>query len=390
MTTTILQGISQLVTNDPELGDGALGIIRDAAVVFEGDRILWVGPRLQAGPADESVDVDGRAVLPGWVDSHTHLVFDGDRAAEFTARMAGLPYAAGGIMTTVGATRAAGEQRLDSLVRGRLHDMLRGGTTTVETKTGYGLTVDDEALAARIAADTCDAGTFLGAHLVPAEYAGRPDAYLDLVCGPMLDAVAPTVDFIDVFCEKGAFDEEQSARVLIAGRAKGLGLKVHGNQLGFGPGVRLAVEHGAISVDHCTYLTDDDIDLLAGSATVATLLPTCDLQTRQPAAPGRRLADAGATVALASNCNPGTSFTSSMNLVVALAVLQCGLTADEAVAAATLGGARALGRTDIGVVKPGARADLHVLDAPSHDHLAYRVGMPLSWGVVRAGVLSGL
>lgn len=390
MTTTILQGISQLVTNDPELGDGALGIIRDAAVVFEGDRILWVGPRLQAGPADESVDVDGRAVLPGWVDSHTHLVFDGDRAAEFTARMAGLPYAAGGIMTTVGATRAAGEQRLDSLVRSRLQDMLRGGTTTVETKTGYGLTVDDEALAARIAADTCDAGTFLGAHLVPAEYAGRPDAYLDLVCGPMLDAVAPTVDFIDVFCEKGAFDEEQSARVLIAGRAKGLGLKVHGNQLGFGPGVRLAVEHGAISVDHCTYLTDDDIDLLAGSATVATLLPTCDLQTRQPAAPGRRLADAGATVALASNCNPGTSFTSSMNLVVALAVLQCGLTADEAVAAATLGGARALGRTDIGVVKPGARADLHVLDAPSHDHLAYRVGMPLSWGVVRAGVLSGL
>lgn len=390
MTTTILEGISQLVTNDPELGDGALGLIRDAAVVYEGDRILWVGPRAQAGPADERIDVDGRAVLPGWVDSHTHLVFDGDRAAEFTARMAGLPYAAGGIMTTVGATRAAGEQRLDSLVRARLQDMLRGGTTTVETKTGYGLTVDDEALAARIAADTCDASTFLGAHLIPAEYAGRPDDYLDLVCGPMLDAVEGTVDFIDVFCEKGAFDEEQSARVLAAGRAKGLGLKVHGNQLGFGPGVRLAVEHGAISVDHCTYLTDDDIERLAGSSTVATLLPTCDLQTRQPAAPGRRLADAGATVALASNCNPGTSYTSSMNLVVALAVLQCGLTADEAVAAATLGGAEALGRTDVGRLNPGARADLHVLDAPSHDHLAYRVGMPLSWGVVRAGVQSGL
>ncbi|MTD13006.1 imidazolonepropionase [Nakamurella sp. YIM 132087] len=391
--TVLVQGISQLVTNDPALGEGPLGVVRDAALVLDGERVLWAGTAASASDvgADERVDVGGRAVLPGWVDSHTHLVFDGDRAAEFTARMAGEAYEAGGIMTTVHATREASDEQLTGLVQARLAEMLRGGTTTVETKTGYGLSFVDEVRSARIADATCDVTTFLGAHLVPADFAGDIDGYLDLVCGQMLDGVLAALSgppggyFIDVFCEDGAFDEARSRRVLAAGQRVGLGLKVHGNQLGYGPGVRLAVDAGATSVDHCTYLTDEDIDLLAGSSTVATLLPTCDLSTRQPAAPGRRLADAGATIALASNCNPGTSYTSSMNLVVALGVLQCGLTADEAVRAATAGGAAALGLTDVGVLRPGAFADLHVLDAPSHDHLAYRVGMPLTHAVWRRG-----
>ena len=384
--STVLRGIGELVTNDPAAGPGILGVIRDAAVVIEGDRIVWVGPDSAAPDADHRVDIDGRVVLPGWVDSHSHLVFAGDRAAEFSARMAGEPYAAGGIAVTTGATRAASDRELTALAAARVAEMAAGGTTTVETKTGYGLTVPDETRSAAVArAAGVDVVTFLGAHLVPAEYAGDADGYVDLVCGPMLDAVAGQVDFIDVFCETGAFDEEQSRRVLAAGAARGIPGKVHGNQLGEGPGVRLAVESGAASVDHCTYLSAADVEALAGSDTVATLLPACDLSTRQAAAPGRRLADAGATIALASNCNPGSSYTSSMGLVVALAVLQCGLTAAEAVHAATAGGAKALRRTDVGVIAVGKRADLQVLDAPSHDYLAYRVGMPLTREVWRAG-----
>lgn len=385
----MIRGIGELTTNDPAQGDGILGIVTDAAVVIEGERIAWVGPDSAAPAADESFDAAGRAVLPGWADSHSHLVFAGDRAAEFTARMAGKPYAAGGIAVTTGATRAAGDAELTALASARVAEMAAGGTTTVETKTGYGLTVSDEARSARIArAAGVDVVTFLGAHLVPAEYADNPDGYVDLVCGPMLDAIADEVDFIDVFCETGAFTAEQSRRVLKAGAAKGIPGKVHGNQLGEGPGVQLAVELKAASVDHCTYLSQDDIDALAGAfdTTVATLLPACDLSTRQPPAPGRRLADAGATIALATNCNPGSSYTSSMSLVVALAVLQCGLTAAEAVHAATAGGAKALRRNDIGVIAVGNRADLQLLDAPSHDYLAYRVGMPLTRAVWRRGV----
>ena len=384
--STLLQGISQLVSNDPAAGEGPLGLIEDAAVIIEDDRVVWVGSRAKAPGADRAVDLGGRALLPGWVDSHTHLVFAGDRAAEFTARMAGEPYAAGGIMTTVTATRESDRATLLQLSRARVAEMVRGGTTTIETKTGYGLTVADETTAAMVAAECgADVATFLGAHVLPADAHGHQE-YLDLVCGPMLDAVRRYVKFIDVFCEDGAFDGAQTRRVLAAGQRAGLGLKVHGNQLSAGEGVRLAVEHQAASVDHCTYLADTDIDALAGSATVATLLPACDLSTRQPPAPGRRLADAGARLALASNCNPGSSYTSSMNLVVALGVLQCGLTAVEAVQAATTGGAAALRLTDVGFLAPGARADLHVLDAPSYDHLAYRVGMPLTHAVWRRGV----
>jgi imidazolonepropionase len=386
VTSTLLQGISELVTNDPALGATPLGLITDAGLVLQDGRVVWVGAGRSAPAADSAVDLGGRAVLPGWVDSHSHVVYAGDRSAEFAARMAGQPYRAGGMRVTIEATRAVDDQTLLRTARRHRAEMLLGGTTCAETKTGYGLTVHDERRAAATArAAGFDEITYLGAHVVPAEYAKDPDGYVDLVCGPMLDAVAGDVGWVDVFCEDGAFDEAQSRRVLAAGQRKGLGLRVHGNQLGPGPGVRIAVDLGAASVDHCTYLTPADMDLLAVSSTVATLLPACDLSTRQQAAPGRALLDAGARVALASNCNPGSSYTSSMNLVVALAVLQCGLSTAEAVHAATAGGAAALRRTDVGHLAPGARADIHVLDAPSHAYLAYRVGMPLTYRVFRHG-----
>ena len=376
--TTLITGIGELITNDDELGT-----LADAALVIDGDRVVWVGPAAQAPDADDRVDVAGRAVLPGWVDSHTHLVFAGDRGAEFAARMAGTPYRAGGIATTVEATRAATDDALAANLRRLVDEAAAQGTTCLETKTGYGLSTVDEARSARIALDVVDEVTFLGAHLVPPGV--DPDDYVAEVCGPMLDAVAPYVRWIDVFCERGAFDEDRSRAVLLAGRDHGLGLRVHGNQLGHGPGVRLAVELGAAGVDHCSYLDAADIDALAGSSTVATLLPACDLSTRGPFPPARALLDAGATVALATNCNPGSSYTTSMAFCVATAVLQLGMTVDEAVRAATLGGAAALRRTDVGVLAPGARADVHVLDAPSATHLAYRPGVPLTWKVWRAG-----
>ncbi len=382
-----LRGISELVTNDAASGPGQLGIVRDAGVIVEGGAVVWVGSERSMPAADLAVDLGGRAVLPGWVDSHSHVVFAGDRAEEFSARMAGRPYQAGGMQSTVAATRAASDDELLATARRHRAEMIAGGTTCMETKTGYGLTAQDEMRSATAAATAgFDEITFLGAHVVPPEYDGDADAYLDLVCGTMLDLVAPAVRWIDVFCEKGAFDEAQTRRVLAAGVRKGLGLRVHGNQLSEGPGVRVAVDIGAASVDHCTYLSDTDVQALAASDTVATLLPACDLSTLQPPAPGRRLVDAGATVALASNCNPGSSYTTSMNLVVALGVLQCRLSPAEAVYAATAGGAAALRRKDVGAVRVGGRADLHVLDAPSHDYLAYRVGVPLTYAVFSRGV----
>ncbi|MBP2474512.1 imidazolonepropionase [Crossiella equi] len=381
--SVLLSNIGELTTNDEELGQ-----LTDAALVLDGDRVVWVGRTDDAPAADNHVDVRGRAVLPGWVDSHTHLLFAGDRTAEFTARMAGQPYQAGGIAVTVNATREATDEQLAEGLRKHLAEATAQGTTCLETKTGYGLSVEHELRSARIAAELADEVTFLGAHLVPP--GSTADEYVELVTGPMLDAVAPHVRWADVFCETGAFNEDQSRAVLQAAKAKGLGLRVHGNQLGAGPGVRLAVELGAASVDHCTYLTDADIDALAGSDTVATLLPACDLSTRQPLPEARRLLDAGATIALASNCNPGSSYTSSMAFCVATAVLQMRLTVAEAVRAATWGGARALGRETgdgaVGVLRPGARADVHVLNAPSVTHLAYRPGVPLTHAVWRNGL----
>ena len=375
MTTLVVDGIGLLVTNDESLGEGPLGLVRDAALVIEDGRIAAVERAGAAG--DERVDAAGRCVIPGFVDSHTHLVFAGDRGDEFAARMAGAPYAAGGIRVTTDATRAASTTELARLAAERREEARRAGITHLEIKSGYGLDVETERRSCEVAAQLTDDVTFLGAHVVPAGYEDRADDYVALVCGEMLAACAPLARWIDVFCEEGAFDADRSRAVLEAGRAAGLGLRVHGNQLGPGPGVRLAVELGAASVDHCTYLTDADVEALAGGDTVATFLPATDFSTRQPYPDARRVLDAGVAVAIATNCNPGSSYTTSMAFCLALAVRDMGMTMEEALLAATRGGARALRRDDVGHLAPGARADLAILAAPSYSHLVYRPGVPL-------------
>ena len=372
MTATLVTGIGELVTFDPA-HPGPLGIVNDAAVLSVEGRVVWTGAASAAprSDADEVIEVAGAAVIPGFVDSHTHLVFGGDRAGEFEARMAGRPYAAGGIRSTVAATRTATDQGLRRRLARLVAELHAQGTTTFEVKSGYGLSVADEERLLRLAREVTDETTFLGAHVVPAEYAEDPEAYVELVISPMLDACAPYARWIDAFCESGAFTVEQSRRILTAGAARGLGVRLHAAQLGPGDGVALAVELDAASVDHCTYLSDDDVDLLAASRTVATLLPGVEFSTRHPYPSGRRLLDAGAAIALASDCNPGSSFTSSMPFCIALAVRDMGLTPGEALRAATLGGAAALRRDDVGHLRPGARA------APSHIHLADRPGVPL-------------
>jgi imidazolonepropionase len=375
----LITGMTELVTNDPGQDGTPLGIRTDAAVVVADGRIDWVGDAARAPAADEHIDVSGRVVLPGFVDSHTHLVFAGDRAAEFTARMAGARYDGGGIASTVAATRRTSDEELRQLLAVRGAELHRQGTTTVEIKSGYGLDVSQEARLLRLAREVTDETTFLGAHVVPPGAAR--DEYLRLVTGAMLDACAPYARWIDVFCEPAsphAFDGDEARAVLEAGRTAGLGLRVHGNQLAQGPGVQLAVELGAASVDHCTHLTGDDVAALAGSDTVATLLPGVEFSTRSPYPDARRLLAAGVSVALATDCNPGTSYTSSMPFVIALAVRELGMTPEEAVWAATAGGARALRRDDIGRIEVGTRAHLAVLNAPSHLHLAYRPGVPLA------------
>ncbi|MEV4775498.1 imidazolonepropionase [Microbacterium sp. LWH12-1.2] len=383
--STLITNIGELTTNVAADGD-LCGTLRDAAVLIEDGRIAWVGPSAQAPAVAEVVDADGRAMIPGFVDSHSHLVFAGDRAVEFESRMAGQKYAAGGIRSTVAATRAASEEELRGRLRGFLDEMLAQGTTTVEIKSGYGLDVETEERLVRLAAEVTPEVTFLGAHVVPAEYADRADEYVDLVTGRMLDACAPHAKWIDVFCETGAFTVEQSRRVLEAGIARGLAPRVHASQLGPGEGVQLAVDLGAASIDHGTYLTDADVAALAASDTVLTLLPGVEFSTRQPYPDARRLIDAGVTVALACDTNPGSSFTSSMPFCIAVAVRDMGMTPAEAVWASTAGGARALRRDDIGVIVPGARADLVLLDAPTRIHLAYRPGVPLVSHVWKDGV----
>ncbi|MFI5667288.1 imidazolonepropionase [Streptomyces sp. NPDC051704] len=389
MTTTLVTNIGSLVTNDPALGDGSpLGLIENAAVVIDGGTIAWVGPAGQAPAADSVFDANGRAVIPGFVDSHSHLVFAGDRTQEFNARMSGRAYSAGGIRTTVAATRAATDAELEAGLVRHLDEARRQGTTTFETKSGYGLTVADEARALRIAAAHTEEVTYLGAHIVSPDYAEDPAGYVDLVTGEMLTACAPYARWVDVFCEKGAFDGDQARAILTAGAAAGLIPRVHANQLSYGPGVQLAVELEAASADHCTHLTDADVDALvqAADTTVATLLPGAEFSTRAQWPDARRLIDAGATVALSTDCNPGSSYTSSMPFCIALAVRDMGMTPDEALWSATAGGARALRRADIGRIAPGARADLALLEAPSHVHLAYRPGVPLVSAVWQKGV----
>jgi imidazolonepropionase len=381
----LVEGIGELVTNDPETG-----ILRDVAVATEADRIVWVGPRASVpeGVEGPRLDVDGRAVLPGFVDAHTHLVFAGDRTAEFDARMRGERYEAGGIQTTVRATIEASEEELRANARRLAREALLSGTTHLEIKSGYGLGMVLERRLLQIARELTDDVTFLGAHVVPSDWIGTAESYAAHVRGEMLEACAPFARWADVFCERGAFDETESRKILLACRDKGLGLRVHANQLGPGPGAKLAAELKAASADHLTYLTDDDISALADAGVVATLLPVADLSTREPWPDARGLIEAGATVALATDCNPGTSFTTNMPIVIALAVTAMRMTPAEAVWSATAGGARALQRDDVGALKPGARADLAILDAPSHVHLAYRPGVPLVRTVIKAGAVA--
>jgi imidazolonepropionase len=382
----LLRHIGELVTNDRNLGDGSpLGLIHDAALIVHDGQVAWVGPANAAPAADRVHDVGGAAVLPGFVDSHAHLVFAGDRAAEFAARMAGEPYTGGGIRTTVAATRAAGDDELRATIARLRNEALRQGTTTIEIKSGYGLRTGDEVRSLRLAAEVSPETTFLGAHVVPAEFAGRTDDYVSMVCGDMVEAAAPYAKWVDVFCDRGAFDGDQARAVLVAGRRAGLLPRIHANQLEAGPGVRIAVELGAASADHCTHLSETDVDLLARSATVATLLPGAEFSTRSPYPDARRLLDAGVTVALATDCNPGSSYTTSMPFCIALAVVAMRMTPAEAVWAATAGGARALRRTDVGHLAVGARADLTILTAPSYLHLAYRPGVPLVQSVLLNG-----
>ncbi|MEV0617949.1 imidazolonepropionase [Nonomuraea sp. NPDC050404] len=380
-TTTLIDGIGLLYTGDPDREE-----ITNAALVIEDGLIAWTGPAAEAPDADERMHAGGRAVIPGFVDSHAHLIFAGDRTAEFQARMSGEPYTGGGIRTTVEATRRASEAELATHAFALVEEMRRQGTTTVEIKSGYGLSVAHEKRSLEIATALTDETTFLGAHVVPADL--DADSYVRLVAGDMLEACAPYAKWVDVFCEPGnAFDGDQTREILASGLKAGLGARVHANQLTEGPGVRVACELGAASADHCTHLSPADVDALASSETVATLLPGAEFSTRSPYPDARRLIDAGATVALATDCNPGSSFTSSMAFCVALAVREMRMTPLEAIRAATYGGARALRRTDVGWLRRGARADLVILDAPSYVHLAYRPGVPLVHQVFHGGLL---
>ncbi|MET0692520.1 MAG: imidazolonepropionase [Propionibacteriaceae bacterium] len=379
-------GIAELVTNDPAQGDGSpLGIVREANLLVEltptGPLVRYLGrDAAEVTRHCQATDLGGRPVIPGFVDSHTHLVFAGDRAAEFTARMAGESYTGGGIAATVSATRGATDDELRDLVQARLAEMRSQGTTTVEIKSGYGLSVEAELRLLRLAREVTAETTFLGGHVVPAEYADDRDGYVDLVRGPMLRAAAPHARWVDVFCEPQsahAFDGDESRAILAAGAAAGLGVRVHAGQLGLGPGVQLAVELDAASVDHCTFLSDDDIEALAASNTVATLLPGVEFSTRSPYPDARTLIERGVTVAFASDCNPGTCYSSSIPFALALAVREMGMTPAQALWAATAGAAQSLRRPDVGRIVLGGPADLAVIDAPSYLHLAYRPGVPL-------------
>ena len=383
-----LTGIGHLVTNDETVGQGKLGVLHDAALVADNaGNVSWVGKQSELGSHFDGkpTDVGGRAVIPGFVDSHTHLVFASDRALEFESRMQGKPYAAGGIKTTMAATRAATDEVLAANVARLAGEALASGTTTLEVKSGYGLSVRDEARSLVAAKSATTETTFLGAHVVPPD--SNADDYVALVQGEMLDACKGNAKWIDVFCDRGAFDVDQARAILQTGAAAGLGTRIHANQLQQGGGVQLGVELGVASCDHCTHLSQQDIDALSGASatTVATLLPTAELCTRSPFPDARKLIDAGVTVALASDCNPGSSYTSSMPLVVSLAVINMGMTCDEALWSATAGGAQALRRSDVGNLRVGSRADLVVLDAQSHIHLAYRPGVQQVRAVIRGG-----
>jgi imidazolonepropionase len=380
-----ITNIGSLVTNDQSLGLGILGELANAALVIESEKISWIGNSNQVPAADQKIDAQGKAVIPGFVDSHTHLLFAGERSAEFQARMKGEKYSAGGIKSTVAATRSATDTELEQSMLRLVREMQRSGITTFETKSGYGLTTADETRTLKIASKHTPETTFLGAHVVPSEYAGKEDQYVELVAGEMLNSVLPYAKWIDVFCDQGAFDVDQSRQILQAGKNKGLLPRIHANQLTQGGGVQLAVELDCASADHCTYLSDKDIDALAGSNTVATLVPGAEFSTRATYPNAARLFDAGVNVALATDCNPGSSYTTSMPFCIAIAIREMGFTPEQALWSATMGGARALRRSDVGSLSVGQSADLVVLNAPSYLHLGYRPGVDLVSQVFKSG-----
>ena len=380
-----ITNIGSLVTNDQGLGLGILGELTNAALVIENEKIVWVGNANQVPATDQRIDVEGKAVIPGFVDSHAHLLFAGERSAEFQARMKGEKYSAGGIKSTVAATRAATDAELEQNFLRLVQEMQRSGITTFETKSGYGLTTDDETRALAIATKHTPETTFLGAHVVPSDYSGKEDKYVELVTGEMLDSVLPYAKWIDVFCDQGAFDVDQSRQILQAGKDKGLLPRIHANQLTAGGGVQLAVELDCSSADHCTHLSDKDIEALAGSNTVATLVPGAEFSTRATYPNAARVFDAGVSVALATDCNPGSSYTTSMPFCIAIAIREMGFTPEQALWSATMGGAKALRRNDIGSLSVGQSADLVVLNAPSYLHFGYRPGVDLVSQVFKSG-----
>ncbi len=393
-----LTNIGQLVTNDPER-DGLLGIVEDAAVAIEDGRITWVGDAADVPEAAITQDCDGQAVLPGFVDPHTHLVFAGDRAGEFARRLRGESYeqimaAGGGIQSTVQATRAATLGELTDAALGRVRRLQAAGTTTVEIKSGYGLDLENEKRLLAVAAAAGSAvaldvvPTFLGAHTVPEEFAGAADDYVDYLTEVVLPECAPLARFCDVFCDEGAFTVDQSRRVLEAGKQHGLSPRLHANQLAPSGGAQLAAEVGAISADHLDHIDDDDIAALRAAGTVAVLLPGVSFSLRTPQPRGPDLWEAGVTVALGTDCNPGTANIETMPFVVALACLEMGLTPEQAVWSATRGGARALGLEDRGQVTVGARGDLVVLREASYVHLAYRPDFPSVRTVIKRGLVT--
>ena len=371
-------------------------MIERGALAARAGRITWVGrddelpDAVTATPDHATIDAGGRAVLPGLVDAHTHLVFAGDRAAEFTARLAGRPYTTGGIRTTVEATRAASAAELDALARARLDTFLAHGVTTVEAKSGYGLTLEEERRLLRVAATVEHpvdvVRTFMGAHVVPAEYADDPDAYVDLVCDSMLPSIENLAEFVDVWCDEGAFTPAQTRRILRAARANGYSLKVHAEQLAHSGGAAVAAEFGATSVEHLEHATPEDAEALARTGTIAVLLPGASLMTGGRVADARMLLDSGVRVALSTDLNPGSSYSENLQLQVALGCLSLRMTPEEAILGVTRNAAAALSREgSIGSLRPGAGCDLVVLEASSELDLAYHYGINLARIVVKGG-----
>ncbi len=388
MTSKLFFNIGQLVTNDP-LHDGTkLGVIENAALLIEDGVVAWAGPADDAPThhIKKKIDVNGRAVIPGFVDSHNHMIFAGDRSKEFRARMLGESYSAGGIAHTVAKTRAASDEVLRLNAESLFAEAYSSGTTTIECKSGYGLTVEDEKRSLAIAQEFTDETTYLGAHVVPVEYKTNPKDYVDLVCGQMLDAALPHAKWIDVFCDKGAFSVEDARTILQAGMKKGLLPRIHANQIQEGGGIKLGVELGVASVDHVSHISVKDIEALSKSKVVATLLPGAEFSTRSAYPDVRPLLEASITVALASDCNPGSSYTTNMPFIIAIAVREMHFSPEQALWSATLGGAKALLRSDVGHLSEGASADFAILKSDSYLHLAYRPGVNLIEQVWRNGL----